>query len=178
MKIDDKLKIYNKYFKEINREIKLYFGSDDSDCDYYKAPFSMQFYAKHPEFASHILNVQEDLDAMKNLIYQELNKLNISESALAEKCHINKQTLNRILNNKDYKPNRKYIFALAAGLKYNLEQASHLLALAGCSFCYSNPVDIIFYCCLESEIYDIYEINNLIRVAGYNEIIGSTNFER
>lgn len=176
----DEFELFNKYYRNLNRAIDLYLFNERICVDLHKRPTffdEMEFYSRYPEFKDEMNRIKENPNAFKMLIYEELKRLNISESALAEKCHLSKQTLNKMINNYDYKPNSKYLFAIALGLEYDLTKASHLLSLFGYCFNPRETVDKIVYCCIKAGIFDIYKVNYILKVAHCDEIIGNESFE-
>lgn len=178
--VNDKNKLYKKYLRELNRAINIYLIKEPTNENSYKITdfFSeSEFYARYPEFKEDMNRIKEEADAFKILIYEELKRLNITEAALAERCHLSKQTLNKMINNYDYKPNSKYLFAIALGLEYDLAKAAHLLSLFGYCFNYREPADRIVYCCIKAEIFDIYKVNRILKEAHCDEIIGNESFE-
>lgn len=138
----------------------------------YKFPIRRSFIKKYPGFSARLSYIQTDIDGLKEFVYKELNRLNISESELANRCNLHKQTLNKILNRQCF-PNKKTLLALCVGLKCTPEEAKYILQLVGYTFNYSDVSELIVYTALDLKEYNIDNINRYIYEAGYNGFIGS-----
>lgn len=79
-----------------------------------------------------------------------------------KKANVSRQTWYKIMNDKEYKPSKTTIIAFAIALKLRLDETNALLATAGFTLSRSNKFDIIISYCIESQEYDIYNINEML----------------
>ncbi|MGM9970867.1 MAG: hypothetical protein ACI35W_00475 [Anaeroplasmataceae bacterium] len=166
---------FKSYLDELKEEIKTIHNRDedkDDNVDEYRLPIRKSFIKKYPGFTAKIISNQAKVDEFKELVYKELNKLNISETELADRSNLCKQTLNKILNRQCF-PNKRTLLSVCVGLRYTPQEAKNLLELFGYTFDYSSVAELIIYTALEKKEYDIDNINRYIYEAGYNYFLGS-----
>lgn len=79
-----------------------------------------------------------------------------------KRANVSKQTWYKIMNDKNYKPNKKTVISFAIALKLTLEQAQGLLESVGFILSKSNLFDAIIIYCLSKGIYDVLEVDAIL----------------
>ena len=79
-----------------------------------------------------------------------------------KKANVSRQTWHKILNDKNYKPNKKTILSFAIALELTFDDTQALLATAGFTLSKSNKFDIIITYCIVKGIYNVLEIDSIL----------------
>ncbi len=85
-----------------------------------------------------------------------------TDSEVYKRANLDRRVFSRLRSLDDYQPAKTTAIALAFGLMLSVAQTDDLLLKAGYSLSRSNTADIIVRYCLNNEIYDIYEVNELL----------------
>ena len=130
---------------------------DDSEGVYYSVPCAPQ------EPLSDIKKLIASLDdsfAVTLLKLMDIKK--VDEVECYKKANVSKQTWYKIMNVKDYRPNKTTVLGFAIALKLSFVETQTLLASVGFTLAKNNKFDIIITYCLENEIYNVFKINELL----------------
>jgi DNA-binding XRE family transcriptional regulator len=79
-----------------------------------------------------------------------------------KKANVSRQTWHKILNDENYKPNKKTAISFAIALELNLKETQKLLETAGFILSKSSKFDIIIMYCIVKGIYDVTEIDSIL----------------
>ena len=79
-----------------------------------------------------------------------------------KRANIDRKHFNHIKNNKLYRPKKETAVALAIGMKLDLDETNVLLERAGFVLSNSSKFDLIIKYCIENNIYNIYQINEIL----------------
>ena len=120
--------------------------------------------------ASSVKAKKTSLDqAVKNLgesfqarLLRMIDERGLADAEVYHRANISKQVFSKIRCSEDYIPKKKTVLALAVGLRLNLDDTKDLLAAAGFTLTNNSLFDVIMSFCIESEMYDIFEINELL----------------
>jgi len=88
-----------------------------------------------------------------------IDKKGMKDVECYKKANVSKQTFSKIMNNKNYNPNKKTVICFAISLQLSLEETENLLRTVGYSLSHSNKFDLIIEFFIKNGIYDIFEIN-------------------
>lgn len=86
----------------------------------------------------------------------------MSEVECYKKANVSKQTWYKIMNDKNYKPNKKTVLAFSVSLELTLEETQTLLSSVGFTLSESSLFDVIIMYCLRRGIYDIFQIDSVL----------------
>ena len=104
---------------------------------------------------------EPDISFGKYLI-ELIDERGLKDSEVYKKANINRDVFNKIINDKVTKPKKKTCVALAIALKLDLAETNELLSKAGYVLSNSFIFDKIIIYCLNNNIYDIFDINDLL----------------
>lgn len=132
--------------------------------DIYERTFEEQDVAKCCEETDlSLINMLSDMD--DNFAVTLLKLINLKEITDVEcykKANVSKQTWDKIMNEKNYKPSKITVISFAIALKLSLEETMHLLATVGFTLSKSSKFDVIIeYFLLKGE-YNIFTINETL----------------
>ncbi|MBP9988515.1 MAG: macro domain-containing protein [Ruminococcus sp.] len=88
-----------------------------------------------------------------------IDKKGMDDVECYKKANVSKQTFSKIINNKNYNPNKKRVISFAISVQVTLDETEELLRTVGFSLSHSNMFDLIIEFYIKNGIYDIFEIN-------------------
>ena len=115
--------------------------------------------AKKPSLDQVVKNLGESFQAR---LLRMIDERGLADAEVYHRANISKQVFSKIRCSEDYIPKKKTVLALAVGLRLNLDDTKDLLAAAGFTLTNNSLFDVIMSFCIESEMYDIFEINELL----------------
>lgn len=95
-----------------------------------------------------------------------IDERGMTDSQAYNKAYVDRRHFSKIRNDKNYAPSKKVILAFSVALELSMDEAKDLLNCAGFAFSRSSKTDIIIAYCLQNQIYDIFEINDLLDTYG------------
>lgn len=115
--------------------------------------------AKKPSLDEVMKNLGE---SFQSRLLRMIDERGLADAEVYHRANISKQVFSKIRCSEDYIPKKKTVLALAVGLRLNLDDTKDLLAAAGFTLTNNSLFDVIMSFCIESEMYDIFEINELL----------------
>lgn len=94
------------------------------------------------------------------------------DSEVYKAAQVGRDTFSAIRCGKYKNVSKRTVLQLCIGAKLTYEEAVELLESAGFAFSKSNKTDVIVSLCLKHEIYDIFEINDILYEEGANLLFG------
>lgn len=115
------------------------------------------------------------IDAQKNVGFSDLLFSYIRESGISEvECYkragLTPQHFSKIRSNRDYRPTKNTVIALALSLKLDLPKTKELLRSAGYAFTHSDKRDIVVEYYIINGIRDLMEVNSILDSYGLEMI--------
>ena len=86
----------------------------------------------------------------------------LSDVECYKKANVKKQTWHKLMTDKSYRPNKKTAISFAIALELSLDETQELLSSVGFVLSDSSLSDVIIKYCLESKIYDVFEIDSAL----------------
>ena len=106
-------------------------------------------------------------ETFAEMLLRLIDERGLKDPEVYKKANVTKQTFSKIRNNSQYTPTKQTAVAFAIALQLNLDEAKDLLLKSGFALSNSNRFDVIISYFLESNTYDINEINAVL--FHYNE---------
>ncbi len=91
-----------------------------------------------------------------------IDERGLKDAQVYHGANLSKQVFSRIRCSENYIPTKRTVLALAIGLKLNLDDARDLLASAGYALTDNIAIDLIVRFCIENEIYNMFEVNQIV----------------
>lgn len=103
-------------------------------------------------------SVREFSDILKKMMEER----GLKNSDVYKKANIDAKLFSKILKSNDYHPRKSTVLAIAIAMKLSIPETNEFLRQVGYALSPNILSDIIVKYCIESEIYDIDEVNSLL----------------
>ncbi len=101
-------------------------------------------------------------DSFSLTLLKLIDEKHMNEIYCYKKANVSKQTWYKIMNDKNYKPNKKTVISFAIALGLTLDETQTLLCSVGFILTKSSLFDVIIMYCITNKIYDIFEIDSIL----------------
>ncbi|MBK5201972.1 MAG: macro domain-containing protein, partial [Spirochaetaceae bacterium] len=108
-------------------------------------------------------------DLMKNIddtfsesLLRLITEKNKTEVEVYKMANVDRKLFSKIRSNGDYKPSKITAISFAIALELNLDETKDLIRKAGFALSHCSRFDIIIEYCIEYEIFDLFDINDIL----------------
>lgn len=97
--------------------------------------------------------------SFNKVLFSLIDKKGLSDAEVYKKAGVDRRLFSKIRSNKNYRPGKNTIIALALALELDKKNAEKLLSSAGYTLSESETFDLVIQFCLEKKIYNITDVN-------------------
>ena len=116
--------------------------------------------------AEEYLKNNRDLFFVQQLLFL-IDKSGKKDSDIYKKAGIDRRLFSKIRSNKEYTPAKKTVIALCLALELPRDEADILLSSAGYSLSRADDFDLTVAFCIERNVYDFLNINEVLDHFGF-----------
>ncbi len=101
-------------------------------------------------------------DSFSLMLLKLIDAKGLDDIVCYKRANVSKQTWYKIINDKNYKPNKKTVISFCIALNLTLDETQKLLSSVGFILSKSNLFDVIIMYCITHNIYDVFEIDSIL----------------
>ena len=152
--------------------LELYLKENFTDL----SDLKFSYYAKSKE--GFIENIKSKIDAFidkfdytfSNHLLDLIKQKGLTEVEVYKNAHLDRRIFSKLRNNRNYKPGKHTILAVAFAMKLNVDEAEELLNKGGYSLSNFDKRDMIIKFLFENQIYDLFTVNEILEHYGFPPI--------
>ncbi|MBO4963259.1 MAG: macro domain-containing protein [Clostridia bacterium] len=95
-------------------------------------------------------------------LFELIDKKGLKDVECYKRANVSRQTWYKIVNDRNYTPNKNTIISFAIALQLDIMDTQKLLATAGFILSKSSLFDVIIMYCIVNKIYDVFDIDSIL----------------
>lgn len=107
-------------------------------------------------------NIIDPQESFAELLFRIIDEKGFKDSEVYKKANLDRRLFSKIRSNIKYQPSKPTAIALAIALKLDMNDTLDLIGRAGFTLSPATEFDIIIAYCISNNIYDIYDINEVL----------------
>ena len=101
-------------------------------------------------------------ESFREMLLRKIDERHMTDAECYKKANVDRKLFNKIKNQKDYRPGKPTVVALAVALRLSLRETKEMLMKAGFSLAHNNEFDIIVEYFIRERVYDVFLINEAL----------------
>ena len=98
----------------------------------------------------------------QTMLFKMIDERHLKDSDVYNKVHIDRRLFHKIRNDNSYHPSKETILLLGFSMELSILEMEQLLDSASYSLPKNNSFDLIIRYCFVNQIYNIYDVNELL----------------
>ncbi|MGI6568978.1 MAG: macro domain-containing protein [Erysipelotrichaceae bacterium] len=128
-----------------------------------KTGYEYSYYAPCSADGYDLDDILDNMDiSFSKTVLNLIDEKGYKDSEVYKRANLDRRLFSKLRSSDNYQPSKSTAIALAFALRLSVPQTDDLLLKAGYSLSKSNVTDMIVEYCLNNEIYNIYEVNELL----------------
>ena len=108
------------------------------------------------------INENKEDNKFQKLLFKLIDERDLKDSDVYNKVHIDRRLFHKIRNDNSYHPSKETILLLGFSMELSILEMEQLLDSASYSLPKNNSFDLIIRYCFVNQIYNIYDVNELL----------------
>ena len=107
------------------------------------------------------------------MLLRLIDEQNLTDSEIYHRAHLDRRFFSKLRSDRFYKPKKKNVIALALALHLDNPTSKKLIKKAGYILTSSSKFDLVIRYCIEHQIYDLIQVNQLLFDAVNDSLFGN-----